>query len=421
MRVLAVGSLYPPHHLGGYEVIWLGTTEHLRACGHEVHTLVTTHREPGGEGRPEPHPEVHRELDWYWSNYAFPPRSFGARLRLERHNHAALEQHLTALRPDLVMWWAMGGLSLSLVESVTRRGIPSIGVLCDDWLDYGPRVDGWLAGWNRRRARPFAGLAERVTGIPTRFDADRGVRWLCISEMTRRRARERGGWTLADSAVCHSGINPDRFVAVPPREGWEGRLLYAGRLDPRKGIATAIDALGQLGAGTTLDLVGTGLPEDVAELRCQAQDLGVSDRIRFREQVAHDELAAVYAAADALLFPVVWEEPWGLVPIEAMSVGTPVIATGTGGSGEYLRDGDNCLLFPPGDAGALTAAIVRLAGDPALRARLREGGAEPRRPTPSGRSTSRSPRTRRRRWERARRFRGLIPSTRSAHGCGTGS
>lgn len=376
MRVLAVGSLYPPHHLGGYEVIWLGTTGHLADRGHEVRTLATTHHEPGGEGLPDPHPDVHRALRWYWSDYGFPALALRERLALERHNHRVLEEHLSQFRPDVVMWWAMGGMSVSMVQAVARRGIPAVGVVCDDWLDYGPRVDGWIAGWKRRRARPFAPLAERITGIRTRFDADHGVRWLFISETTRRRARQRGGWSVPDSAVCHSGIDPSRFPPAAPRPAWEGRLLYAGRLDPRKGITTAIDALADLPATTTLDLVGTGLPQDVAALRRQAEELGLEERVRFRDQVAHDALADVYAGADVVLFPVSWEEPWGLVPIEAMSVGRPVVATGTGGSGEYLRDGVNCLRFPPKDAGALAAAVQRLAADPALRAQLRAGGAQ---------------------------------------------
>ena len=71
---------------------------------------------------------------------------------------------------------------------------------------------------------------------------------------------------------------------------------------------------------------------------------------------------------------MVWEEPWGLVPLEAMARGRPVIATGRGGSAEYLRDGENCLLFDPGDAGALAAAVERLAADGALRRKLVEGG-----------------------------------------------
>jgi len=78
--------------------------------------------------------------------------------------------------------------------------------------------------------------------------------------------------------------------------------------------------------------------------------------------------------ADVVVFPVIWDEPWGLVPLEAMGMGRPVVATGRGGSAEYLRDGENALLFEAGDAVALADAVRRLAGDDALRARLRETG-----------------------------------------------
>jgi glycogen synthase len=92
--------------------------------------------------------------------------------------------------------------------------------------------------------------------------------------------------------------------------------------------------------------------------------------------VPREELPARYAAADAVLFPVRWREPWGVVPLEAMGVGRPVVATGRGGSGEYLRDGENALLFDAEDPAALAARVERLASDEMLRARLRAGGLE---------------------------------------------
>jgi glycosyltransferase involved in cell wall biosynthesis len=81
-----------------------------------------------------------------------------------------------------------------------------------------------------------------------------------------------------------------------------------------------------------------------------------------------------YGDADVCVFPSEWAEPFGIVPLEAMASGTPVVATGTGGSGEYLVDGDNCVLFQPGDVGGLAEGVRALAGDPALRARLIAGG-----------------------------------------------
>ena len=86
--------------------------------------------------------------------------------------------------------------------------------------------------------------------------------------------------------------------------------------------------------------------------------------------VTRAELRERYAEADVCLFPTEWPEPFGLVPLEAMACGTPVVATGSGGSGEFLLHGENCLRFPPGDAAALAAAVRRLADDPDLRRRI---------------------------------------------------
>jgi glycosyltransferase involved in cell wall biosynthesis len=86
------------------------------------------------------------------------------------------------------------------------------------------------------------------------------------------------------------------------------------------------------------------------------------------------ELRDRYTSADVLVFPTEWDEPFGLVPVEAMACGVPVVATGTGGSGEFLLDGLNCVLFPPGDSAGLADAVTRIAGDAALRARLVDRG-----------------------------------------------
>jgi glycosyltransferase involved in cell wall biosynthesis len=98
--------------------------------------------------------------------------------------------------------------------------------------------------------------------------------------------------------------------------------------------------------------------------------------VRFAGQRSRDEVRAAYDESDAVVFPVRWEEPWGLVPLEAMARGRPVVATGRGGSGEYLRDGGNALLFEAGDERALAACVTRLAGDPELCRRLVAAGLE---------------------------------------------
>jgi glycosyltransferase involved in cell wall biosynthesis len=102
----------------------------------------------------------------------------------------------------------------------------------------------------------------------------------------------------------------------------------------------------------------------------------MSTRVRFQSSPPED-VPDAYAAADAVVFPVRWQEPWGLVPLEAMAVGRPVVASSAGGgAAEYLHDEHNCLQFAPGDATALAAALRRLAADPELRDRLIAAGHE---------------------------------------------
>jgi glycosyltransferase involved in cell wall biosynthesis len=90
--------------------------------------------------------------------------------------------------------------------------------------------------------------------------------------------------------------------------------------------------------------------------------------------VERAQLADEYAGADAVLFLSRWDEPFGIVPLEAMSQATPLIATRRGGSAEFLTDNLNCLEVPSDDPEAVAAAVRTLAEDAALRRRLVNGG-----------------------------------------------
>ena len=367
MRVLAVGNMYPPHHFGGYELVWRAAMRHLERHGHSVRVLTTDL----DTGATEPDdPNVHRELRWYWRDHGFPRLRYRERLAIERDNSRILSRHLEDQRPDVVTWWSMGGMSLAMLEHVRRAGIPAVAFVHDDWLDYGRHADGWT-GLFTFRLRRLAALADRLTGIPTTVDLERAARYVFVSETTRRRAAD-AGVHPPDTGVAHSGIDPG-FVDPAPEREWDWSLLYVGRIDARKGIETAVAALAHL-PQATLSVAGGWDEGEELRLRRHAGALGVLERVRFLGQRSRDEVRAAYAEADAVVFPVIWEEPWGLVPLEAMARGRPVVATGRGGSGEYLRDGENALLFEAGDAPALAEAVKRLAADPSLRAHLREGG-----------------------------------------------
>jgi len=361
--------MYPPHHFGGYEQAWQSAVGHLREQGHHVRVVTTDfrHAEMSDSGEPD----VYRELRWYWRDHDFARFSPTDRLRIERHNHAVLRRHIRDLTPNIVSFWAMGGMSHSLIEAVRRRGLPMVAFVHDQWLDYGRHFDQWGRIFDHRRWLP-AGLVERATGVPTHVDYARAGRYVFVSEFIRRKAMAlRLG--LADTAVAHSGIASVFLSRDAPHE-WCWRLLHVGRLHPDKGIHDAVEALTQLPAEAALTFVGSWDPREEADLMRWIGEQGVSGRVQLLGHLQREQIAALYRDHDAVLFPVRWDEPWGLVPLEAMACGCPVVATGRGGSVEYLRDGENCVLVPARAPEAIAAAVHRLEQDPGLRERLREGG-----------------------------------------------
>jgi glycogen(starch) synthase len=371
--VLVLTSLYPPHAYGGYEASCRDVVERWRSRGHGVTVLTSDTRVDGVEDEPD-ETGVRRELAFYWVDHALPDRSLRERVGLERANRAALRRALADLRPDVVSAWSMGALSLGLLEEVAAAGLPLVLVICDDWLVYGERADLWR--------RPLAGspvrtrLARALTGLRTGWPAaGAAVRAVWVSRSVRERARREAPWFPGDGVVIGSGIDREDFPERLPdtERTWSWRLLQVGRLDPRKGLETGVRALAQLPAQARLDVVGRGDDDHRRHLAAVADGHGLAGRVRFGA-CPRSALAEVYASADVALFLPVWEEPFGLVPLEAMACGTPVVATGTGGSADFLVDGTNCLLVPPGDDAATAAAVRRLANDAALRRRLVEGG-----------------------------------------------
>lgn len=370
LRVLSVGNAYPPHHLGGYEVIADGVTAELRHQGEQIRVLTSDHRDPKVTD-PDP-PEIYRQLRWYWHNHMWPEMSGSMRLALERHNARVFDRHVKEFKPDVIAWWALGGMSLSLLERARRAGIPSALFVLDYWPDYGLQHDQWLRMWRHRPGR--GKLAERLTHVPTTLDLDNAGKWLFCSQ-TMQDAVLAMGIKPAQSALLSPGVDALYFgggLGGPPPT-WTGQLLYLGRVVEQKGVLTAVEALAHL-PQASLRIVGDGDAAYRSTLKARAAELDVGDRVEFVPALSREQTIDEYRAADALIFPVQWPEPFGLVPLEAMACGTPVIATGTGGSGDYLRDAVNCLLFTSGDSTELAAAIARLAGDPGLRQQLRDGG-----------------------------------------------
>lgn len=345
--------------------------QQARALGHVVRIVVSDYR---ADGRPEEDPDVHRSLRIYWDpdRYEFVRQGRFQRIRTERFNAAQLRGHLRSFRPSVVTWWSMGCMSLSMIEQVRLAGFPAAFIVHDDWLVYGWKFDAWMKGW---RERPTRGrIAEGIVRVPARVDVNAAGPLIFNSRYTLERAKREGFGTIA-ATVVHPGID-ERFLEPAPATTWRCRMAYVGRLDRQKGVDVAIEALTHLPTDASLDIWGQGDAEYVAEMKATAARLGVADRVRFGGFIGADSLHAVYAGADVVVFPVRWQEPFGLVPLEAMGVGRPVVTTAQGGTSEYVRDGQNALVFAVDDSRALAGCVSRLAGDEPLRHRLCAGGRE---------------------------------------------
>ncbi len=376
-RILTLTNWFPPHHFGGYEVLCDDVMTRLAARGHQVEVLCSDERLPDvADGSPGPFP-VHRQLKMYWRDGTPWKPGIGDQIGIERANQAALDAVLARFKPDVVSVWHMGALSLNLLTTVARRSLPTVYAICDEWLIYGLALDPWARRWYRDPIRRGVGrLTGKVIGLQTLVaDIGSSGSFCFLSEFTMRSTMAASPWSYPDARVIYPGIDLHRFPIAPGADArpWDWRLLFTGRLDARKGTETLLRAIPLLPSEATVSLLGRGDAAERVRLEALATELGVFDRVRF-ESIERSHLADAYRSHDCLVSPSEWPEPFGMVPLEAMACGTPVVATGVGGSAEYLVDEANCLLFTAGDAIDLARVITRLGADAELRKGMRKNG-----------------------------------------------
>ena len=181
-------------------------------------------------------------------------------------------------------------------------------------------------------------------------------------------------------AVIHCGVDTElfrpmpqveakRLLALPP----DPLLLYVGRLQPIKGLETLLDAMTALDGAAQLLIVGGDQDEPenghADYLRERVSVLGLRERVSFLGAQPQERLRLFYAAADATVMPSYYES-FGMVALEAMACGSPVIASRVGGLTTTVRDGVTGFLVPEGDAGALAERVALLLEDRGRRAQL---------------------------------------------------
>lgn len=344
MRIALFTDVFLPN-VDGVVTRLLRTLDELGDLGHEV--LVLT------PGRPPETYGPHRVSRARSVTFPWYPDIRGG-LPTPR-----AERAVTAFRPDVVhavnpVWFGAWG-----TLSARSRNLPLLASFHTDVPQYMSALGlGPLRGAVEHWIRATHNLAQVN---------------LCTSGPMVERAT---GMGLRDVALWPKGVDTRLFDPAKASSEMRRRLtdghpgdrlmLYVGRLSKEKNLEALLEPVRRL-PGTRLALVGTG-PH-----RAELERRFAGTPTVFVGPLAGEELAAAYASADVFAFPST-TETLGLVALESLASGVPVVGVRAGGIPFAVDDGRTGLLVPPGDADALTDGLARLLDDTALRARMAAAG-----------------------------------------------
>lgn len=369
MNLLFLNSFYSPHVASGAEIVLQRTVEGLQQRGEDV-SVLTTGPQPGLHRSEVRGVKVYRAglLNTYWHFSQQRPSALarlGWHLR-DRYN-AGMRQYVREVikeqKVDLVVCHDLSGWSAAVWDEISAAGIPIVQVLHDLYL-LCPGSNMFKKGTHCKTPCTLCkhfrqGHAERSAQV----DAVVGVSQFLLDTLTRA-----AYFRNASHHVIHSS-SPDvegsnqRFFKDTWTHPEPLRFGYIGALSEQKGLRWLIEQFKTLPFAATLTIAGRGLDEYEKELR------GLADAPNI-ELVGYQSPESFYQRIDVAVVPSLWNEPFGMVAVEACVHSIPVIASNRGGLPEIIRDGDNGLLCDPVDVSSLGRAMQRLHAEPRLRARL---------------------------------------------------
>ena len=180
-----------------------------------------------------------------------------------------------------------------------------------------------------------------------------------------------------DYKLIPNGVDLTRYEGIEPIERWRdgtANILFVGRFEQRKGLLVLLKAfrvLRRSGLDCRLIVVGSGPQE--REVRRYIATRGLKG-VELLGRVGDAEKARLFATADVFVSPATGQESFGIVLLEAMAAGTPIVCSDIHGYKGVVRRGEEALLVPPRDHQALVGAVSRLLEDPALRATMGASG-----------------------------------------------
>ncbi|MEA3335281.1 MAG: glycosyltransferase family 4 protein [Chloroflexota bacterium] len=386
MRFLFLSNLYPPAHLGGWELMCRDIAGAFIDRGHQVEVLTSRfQKEMIEQDDPNIHRELYLESDVHHYN---PVDYFLQSQRNDERNFETLTRNIQDFQPDAVVVWGMWLLNPQLAALAEKLCPGRVAYyFCGYWpIEEDPHSQYWRAFVDNKRLPGW--LSQRISRQALARQENRSKDQLefrhvtCVSQAVLDILRE-GGIPLPNATVTYNGIDLDEFYAPLDQKGFHTplRLMYAGSLGANKGVDTAVQAVALLSkkfspGDVHLTLVGKGHPAFEDQLHQIIGDAGIEQFVTMTGWIDRVEMPQVLHQHDVLLFPSRWPEPLARMMMEGMAAGLTLVSTTTGGTAEFLEHRQNSLTFEAGDAVDLAHQIDCLLSEPGLARRLAKAGQE---------------------------------------------
>ena len=365
MNIGLVSNLYPPYARGGAEQIVRRTAHALDRMGHRVFILTTR---PFAGWKSMRHPTVERLVgtvyrfyppnlyhplnDWHWP---WPARAVWHLTDMWSRRPAQVFREIIAReKPDAIITHNLKGVGLQVAREIRRHNLFHIHTLHDvqlsvpsgllmagqdqGWMNYSP-----LRLWYEQQVKGIVG-SPHVVISPSKFLADF--------------YEQRGFFPMSRREVLPNPAPDVRMELPGPRQAGPLRLLYAGQLEPHKGVQLLLETLNTFDLPFELHIAGEGSLAGYVSEWAQRDS-----RVTYHGFESLENLVNLFAVCDGVVVPSLCFENSPTIIYESFLAGVPVVASNIGGVGELVQHGKNGYLVTPGHADELRAAFRRLAAD----------------------------------------------------------
>ncbi len=367
MKIIQINDTYSL--IGGSEKTLRKCSEQLARLGHEV--IIAHGQSSGGTEQDEP-----------WREVCIAPIGSCTPLGDQSACFGELRDLILAEKPDIVHVRNFNGFMtterlMSLAPVV--RTVHTMWGYCPNGMKYDPGQGGLC----RKRLGAHCLLRYGATGCSINQDGRSIAALEWFTRMLACRMAIRADSRLAGIVVTSEYMRSELSACGVPWESIEiiappieisgtdadclaptrRSILFVGRVVVWKGLRALLDAVALLPADIELHVAGDGAHR--SEMQEYAERLGIGERVVFHGWVPHEELGRLYRQCSVVAFPTTAPEPFGNVGPEAMVHGRPVVAFDVGGVREWLVDGLNGYIAPPGDVGTFAERLRSLVDDPA--------------------------------------------------------